>query len=122
MQVTFFLLGEPPSIIKGTDDVSLPTVAVANETQKVTIGTHVYAVTGSNVIINCTIDRGTRPITISWYRNGVLDSTRGNVSIITITDAMDGDNFTCEAQNSIGFDSGSTIITVKGNNQSVLVY
>ena len=121
MQVIFFLLGEPPRIIKGTDDTSLPTV-VANETQKVTIGTPVYAVTGSNVIINCTIDRGTRPITISWYRNGVLDSTRGNVSIITITNATDGDNFTCEAQNSIGFDSSSTIITIKGNNQSVLVY
>ena len=44
--------------------------------------------------------------TISWYHNGELDQSRGNFSTtrITVTDATDGDVFTCRAENKIGFD------------------
>ena len=81
---------------------------------EVDIGTPVYLVDGYDVIIICEIASGTHPITISWFRNGAPDPTRGNVSNITVTDATDGDVFTCMAENSIGFDMKYTLINVTG--------
>ena len=81
---------------------------------EVQIGSPGYVVDGSDVTIVCDIASGTRPITISWFRNGAPDPTRGNVSTITVTDYNDGDEFTCRADNDVGFDEESTIINVFG--------
>ena len=79
--------------------------------KRVTIGTDVYVVTGYNVTIDCIIASGTTPITFSWFRNGT--DFGGNVTTITITDALYGDVITCRANNSIGFDEESTTIHVE---------
>jgi len=83
-------------------------------TIRVDIGTPVYVIDRFDVIIDCDIDSGTPPITIRWFRNGQLDPSRGNVSTITVTDAIDGDVFMCRADNNIGFDIESTTINVFG--------
>ena len=44
----------------------------------------------------------------------MLDSTRGNVSTITITNASHDDVFTCRADNNIECDMEHTNITVEG--------
>ena len=64
--------------------------------------------------IVCDILSGARPITIRWFRDGVLDLTRGNVSTITVTDYTDDEEFTCRAHNNVGFDEESTTINVFG--------
>ena len=79
---------------------------------EVQIGSPGYVVDGSDVTIVCDILSGTRPITISWFRNGAPDPTRGNVSTITVTDYNDGDELTCRADNDVGFDEKSTTINV----------
>lgn len=91
---------QPASIISGN--------------KRVKIGTPVYVVDGFYVIIDCNITEGALPINISWYRNGVPDSSRGNMSTITIIDASDGDVFTCRADNHINFDMERTTINVFG--------
>ena len=80
----------------------------------VKIGSPVYVVEGSDVIINCDILTGTPPIFIIWLRNGVLDSSLGSANSITIDDYMEGDTFTCRADNAIGFDNETSIISVFG--------
>ena len=61
-------------------------------------------------MVDCNIVNGSRPITIQWFLNGSPDTTRGNVSTITITDANIGVVFTCRANNIKGFDSENTSI------------
>ena len=91
----------------------LPKPSVVTRGNKIiNIGTPVYVYTGYDVIIDCNIVNGTPPITIQWYRNGSPDSTRGNVSTITITDASNDDVFQCRADNIEGFDTESTVIRV----------
>ena len=65
-----------------------------------------------NIIItlDCNLLTGTPPITIMWFRNGVLDPTLGNVSTITVTNYNDDDVYTCRAENDVGFDEESTMI------------
>ena len=82
-----------------------------NKTVK--IGTPVYVHTGYDVIIDCNIVNGTLPITIQWFHNGSPDSTRRNVSTITITDASNDDVFQCRADNIAGFDTESTVVYVE---------
>ena len=103
-------LGEPPVIDEGIFVPQPPNIISDNK--RVKIGTPVYVVNGFNVTIDCGIIRGESPITISWLHNGVPDPSRGNVSTITITDASDGDVFTCRANNSIDFDVEKTTINV----------
>ena len=107
-----YLIGKPPDIDQGSF-VPQP-VEIANGTMRVKIGTPVYVADGFNVIIDCNISYGTLPINFTWFRNGSLYPTEGNVSTITITDASDGDVFTCRADNIIGFDMKNTTITVEG--------
>ena len=87
---------------------------VISDKQSVKIGTPVYVVDGFNVTIDCDVISEVPPINITWCRNGVPDLFRGNVSTITITDASDGDVFTCRAENNIGCDKKETIINVFG--------
>ena len=81
---------------------------------EVQIGSPAYVVDGSDVTLVCDILSGTRPITISWFRNGVLDTTRGNTSTITVSNYNNGDVYTCRADNDIGFDMETTTINVFG--------
>ena len=100
-----------PVIDKGSF-VPRPSVIIRGN-KRVIIGTPVYVYDGFDVIIDCNIFNGTRPITIQWFRNGSLDTTRGNVSPITITNANNGDVFTCRANNRQGFDTEETTIYVE---------
>ena len=81
---------------------------------RVKIGTPVYITDKFNVIIDCNINRGTQPITLSWFHNNQLDQSRGSASSITIaiTNAtdIDGDVYTCRAENVIGYDEMSTTV------------
>ena len=81
---------------------------------EVQIGSDAYVIDGADVTLVCDILSGTRPITIMWFRNDVLDPTRGNVSTITVTNYDDGDVYTCRAENDVGFDEESTTINVFG--------
>ena len=90
------------------EDMSLP-ASVENGTIKVKIGAPVYTVKGLNVAIICSVF-GVPPISISWLKNDheQLDHEQlyhsRNMSILTVTNARDGDNFTCLAENHIGRD------------------
>ena len=81
---------------------------------EVKIGSPVYVLDGFDVNLVCDILSGMRPITIVWFHNGVLDTTRRNVSTITVTDYNDQDVYTCRAENDVGFDEESTTINVLG--------
>lgn len=106
------MLGVPPDIDEGSFVMRPPSVTRGNK--RVKINTPVYVVNRFDVIIDCDIVSGTPPITITWFRNGMLEAFRGNVSIITITNYTDGDVFQCRADNDIGFDEESTTINVFG--------
>ena len=102
---------DPPVIDNGSF-VPRPSV-ITRGNKRVIIGTPVYVYDGFNVTIDCNIFNGSRPITIQWFRNGSLDTTRGNVSNITITDANNGDVFTCRANNIKDFDTEETTTYVE---------
>ena len=108
----FIYILDPPDIDEGSY-VPRPSI-ITRGNKTVNIGTPVYVHTGYDVIIDCNIVNGTPPITIQWFRNGSLDSTRGNVSTITITNANNGDVFKCRANNIMGFDSENTVIYESG--------
>jgi len=83
----------------------------------VQIGTPVYVLGGNDVTIVCNIASATPPIIVSWFRNGVEDTSFGNVSTITIINVgsdENGDMYTCRAENEIGFDEETTTINVYG--------
>ena len=84
------------------EDVSQP-VSVENGVMRVKIGSTAYTINGFTVQIDCNATSILKeyPPTISWLRNKELDQTRGNVLMITVTDANDGDVFTCIANNTI---------------------
>ena len=88
--------------------------SVTPEDVTVKIGSPVYVVNGSDVIINCSILTGTPPVTFIWLRNGVLDSSLGSANSITIDDYMEGDMFTCRADNNIGYDNKTSTINLFG--------
>ena len=105
-------LGDPPDIDEGPPFPETKKLIIKDV--EVKIGSPVYVVDGYDVTIICDILTGTNPISIMWFHNGAPDPTRGNVSTITVTDAADGDVFTCRAENNIGFDMENTIINVTG--------
>ena len=106
------MLGVPPDIDEGPF-IPLP-YSLTRLRMTVKIGSPVYVVDGFNVIINCNILTGTPPVTILWFRNGVLDLSLGSNNSVTINDARDGDVFTCRADNIIGQDNETSIIYVFG--------
>ena len=79
----------------------------------VQIGTPAYVIGGNDITIKCNIASGTRPITISWFRNGLEDTSFGNVSTITVSNVNDGDIYSCRADNRFGFDEEATMIVVQ---------
>ena len=102
---------DPPVIDEGSY-VPRPPV-ITRGSKRVKIGTPVYVHDGFDVIIDCSIVNGTTPITIQWFRNGSPDTTRGNVSTITITNSSNGDVFKCRADNIEGFDTEYTTMHVE---------
>lgn len=93
-------------------DVAQPSY-VENGVITVRIGTPAYIVHGFSVNIVCNVIRAELPVTISWLRNGKFDLSRGNFSIITVTDATDDDVFTCRASNKVqAYEKSTTIIFV----------
>ena len=108
----YTFIGTPPDIDEGLFMPQPPTVPPGDI--EVKIGSPAYVVNGSDVTIVCDILSGTHPITISWLCNGEPDPTRSNVSTITVTDYNDGEEFTCRADNDIGFDEKSSTINVFG--------
>ena len=90
-------------------DVSQPT-SVENGVMRVKIGSTAYIVDGFTVqiVCNATSTVNEHSVTISWLRNGEHDRTRGNVSMIIVTDANHGDVFTCVATNVFGFTYSET--------------
>ena len=80
------------------------------------IGSPAYIVDGYDLTITCNVVTGLPPINISWYRNGVLDSSRGNTSTITVSNTnINTDNgvvYTCRAENDKGYDEQRTIVNV----------
>ena len=114
----FYILGDPPHINKETAaDSEESTIEPRNK--RVNVGSPVNVSRGFNLTIDCIVISGTPPITISWIRsnNDLINSSEGNSSNITInvTDAHDGDNITCRADNNIGYDMATTTMNVESN-------
>ena len=108
----YVILGTPPDINEGTFATSPDFINPGN--REVAIGSPVYVIEGYNVTIVCDILNGTHPITIMWFRNGVLDPSIENETTIIVTDYNDSDVFTCRAENDVGFDEENTTIILSG--------
>ena len=105
------------------EDVSQP-VSVENGVMRVRIGTTAYTVDGFHVQIVCNatnIRESPAIIRLSWLRNGELDETRGNASMITVTDANDGDVFTCIASNTLIYNAKDTEIVFVNNHKQFCI-
>ena len=109
-----------PEIDKGSHVPRPSTITKGNK--RVKIGTPLYVYRGYDVIIDCNILNGATPLTITWFRNGSPDATRGNISTITITDASNGDVFKCRADNNLGFDTENTTIYVECGKYVIHIY
>ena len=110
----FIYIADPPDIDEGPFIPQPPTIIPGDMT--VMIGTPTYVIDGFDITLVCNIASGTRPITIRWIRNGASYPAGGNRSTITVpdTDYNDGDDFTCRADNIVGFDEETTMINVFG--------
>ena len=93
------------------EDVSQP-ISVENGVMRVRIGSTAYIVDRFivQIVCNATSNVNEHSVTISWLRNGEHDRTRGNVSMIIVTDANHGDVFTCVAENVLGYRTKTTKI------------
>ena len=100
--------------IAGGQCVPKPQV-IPNGDVTVMIGSPAYINDGYDLTLTCKVVHGI-PINISWYHDGVLDSSRGNTSTITIENVdIDKDNgavYTCRADNDKGYDEQHTIVDV----------
>ena len=109
-----FYVGNELPAIAGGQCIPQPQV-IPNGDVTVMIGSPAYINDGYDLTLTCKVVRGI-PITISWYRDGVLDSSRGNTSTITIENVdIDKDNgavYTCRADNDKGYDEQHTIVDV----------
>ena len=80
------------------------------------IGSPAYIADGYDLTITCNIINEIPPINISWYRNGVVDSSRGSTSTITISSVdINKDNgvvYTCRIENDNGYDEQLTSVNV----------
>ena len=111
------------AIILFDEDVSQP-VSVENGVMRVKIGTTAYIVDGFHVQIVCDATTTTESpaiIRLSWLRNGELDEARGNASMITVTDANDGDVFTCTANNTLTHNRKDTEILFVNNHKQFCI-
>ena len=93
-------------------------VSVENGVMRVRIGSTAYTVNGFIVQIICNVISTLidYPATISWLRNEEHYETRGNVSMITVTDANHGDIFICIADNTVSSQRKETNIIFVRNH------
>ena len=84
--------------------------SIQNGIMTVKIGAPVYMIYPVIFTIICNVIVGEPPITINWYRNEKLYRSRINVSTAIVSDAKDGDVFTCCASNLYGCDDKTTTI------------
>ena len=85
------------------------------ENKRINVGNPVNISSGANLTIDCIVT-GTPPITITWIRinnNEIIGSNSSTITI-AVTNATDGDNIMCRADNNIGFDMATTTINVDG--------
>ena len=96
-------------------------LSVENGVITVKVVSTVYTVDGITIVIICNVISGDPLITISWFCNGVLDRSRGNVTTINITDTQLNAPtinmtdtqpvvFTCRAENMKAFTQRDTIM------------
>lgn len=94
------------------------------------IKTKVYMVTeGVTLILNCSVQQGTVPITFTWYRKGVVNplnstqisKTQGFHIIKSITHADEGIYY-CQASNDANETKKSHSITIEGHTSPTLHY
>ena len=81
---------------------------------------------GSSLNILCSTQEGSTPLFFQWSKNGQTLKSVPNVnyriensdsmSVFTIKslDRSDSGNYTCSVKNSIGSDSQTTLLTIKG--------
>ena len=85
----------------------------------VMIGSPAYIIHGYDLTITCSVVGGLSPISISWYRDGKLDTSRGNTSTVKISSIrINKDNgvvYTCRADNDRGYVEEFTKVKVFGN-------
>ena len=98
------------------ENVSQP-VSVENRMIRIRIGTTAYIVDGFTIqiVCNATSMASEQSVIIRWRRNGKDDRTRGNVSMIIVTDANHGDVFTCVAKNKLGDNNRRTTKIIFAN-------
>ena len=102
-----------PQIDVGSE-TEIPSI-ITPGSKNFTIGSQAHVFKDYNITFYCNVVNGTPLIAILWLRNNVeIFSSEKNSSTITITDAKDGENITCRADNCIGFDVASSMILVKG--------
>ena len=112
----------PPDIDKGVKPPRASKGVV-----RVKIGTPVYIIDNFNVTIDCNITRGKQPVILSWlHDNTLFNQTIGTASSITIpvTNAadIDGDVYTCRAEDVIGYDEmNTTIYYLKNKNEFCII-
>ena len=79
---------------------------------------------GTDIFISCSANRGTKPISYTWFKDGrkivpgsgiEIESNRNalGLSIISATSKHSG-NYTCIAENAYGSDSYSANLNIKG--------
>ncbi|XP_065906698.1 uncharacterized protein [Dysidea avara] len=105
--------GRFPHIDEGPFTPRPQSVDPGNKTVK--IGSPVYIIDGFDLTIICATVNGTLPITVRWFHNGVLNSSWINASVISLPNIglnMNGDSYTCRADNDVGYDEHTTTINV----------
>ena len=91
--------------------------SIKPEHKTVKIGSPVYIIDGFDLTIVCVTINGTPTITVRWFYNGVFNPSWMNASTITILNIglnMNGDHYTCRADNDVGYDEHTTTINVFG--------
>ena len=111
----YIAIGRGPPVIAGGQCIPQPEV-IPNGDVTVMIGSPAHINDGYDLTLTCRVVSGLPPINISWYLNGILDSSRGNIPTITIANVdIDKDNgavYTCRADNDKGHDEQHTIVDV----------
>lgn len=108
-------------VIAGGQCIPQPKVIPSTE-MAVMIGSPAYIIHGYDLTITCTVVGGSSPITISWYRDGELDRSKGNMSTVKIASVKfhedNGVVYTCRADNNGGYVEEFTKVNVFGNKLS----
>jgi hypothetical protein len=90
--------------------------------------TQINQTEGSYFQLLCTVQEGSLPLFFQWLKNGhsikanpdvnykIENFDRYSTFTISEIDRNDSGNYTCIVHNSIGSDSQSTLLSIKGSN------